>query len=401
MTRARIRFSIRELPEPTTRSSNGGQSLVEFALVLPVILVILMAGIDFGRVYLGWVNLNNTARIAANYAATNATLMAAGNPATLTSYRNLIKQDATTTNCPLPNPIPVNPATMFPNGTALGSRAHVDITCHFQLMTPIISNIIGNPVNVTAAADFPIRTGILAGVPGGGTSGVHAAFNISPTGGEAPQTITFSDVSTGSITSWEWDLDGNGTVDSTAPGNQTFPYTLAGVYHPTLTVSDGLSTDTATRTITITAPPGPVVNFTATPGSGPELLDVAFTNNSTGTAPLTYAWDFGDGTTSTAQTPPSKNYPAGTWTITLKVTDGAGLFNTGQVTILVSSNQCVVPNFVGRDSNGSIESDWKKAGFDTSVIFNPLSPPKYSIASQTPAAGTQQPCNGTVLTVKK
>ena len=48
-----------------------GQSMVEFALVLPVLLVLLMIATDFGRAYLGWVNLNRAAREAANYAAQN------------------------------------------------------------------------------------------------------------------------------------------------------------------------------------------------------------------------------------------------------------------------------------------------------------------------------------------
>ena len=32
-----------------------GQSLVEFALVLPMILLLMLIAIDFGRVFLGWV----------------------------------------------------------------------------------------------------------------------------------------------------------------------------------------------------------------------------------------------------------------------------------------------------------------------------------------------------------
>ena len=44
------------------RDRSLGQSIVELALILPVILLILMVGLDFGRVFLGWVNLNNTAR---------------------------------------------------------------------------------------------------------------------------------------------------------------------------------------------------------------------------------------------------------------------------------------------------------------------------------------------------
>ena len=40
-----------------------GQSVVEFALVVPLLLLLTMTAIDFGRVFLGWVGLNNAARV--------------------------------------------------------------------------------------------------------------------------------------------------------------------------------------------------------------------------------------------------------------------------------------------------------------------------------------------------
>ena len=55
--------------EVGNRQRSRGQSVVEFALMLPIFLILIFGGIDFGRVFLGWINLNNTARIAANYAA--------------------------------------------------------------------------------------------------------------------------------------------------------------------------------------------------------------------------------------------------------------------------------------------------------------------------------------------
>ncbi len=53
------------------KDRSRGQSLVEFALVLPMILLLMLIALDFGRVFLGWVALNNSARVAANYAAMN------------------------------------------------------------------------------------------------------------------------------------------------------------------------------------------------------------------------------------------------------------------------------------------------------------------------------------------
>ena len=49
-----------------------GQSLTEFALFLPVLLLLVLVALDFGRVYLGWINLQQMTRVAAGFAADNA-----------------------------------------------------------------------------------------------------------------------------------------------------------------------------------------------------------------------------------------------------------------------------------------------------------------------------------------
>ena len=67
--------------------------------------------------------------------------------------------------------------------------------------------------------------------------------------------ITFSDISTGSPTSWTWDFgDGN----SSTLQNPTHTYSSAGTYNVSLTVSDGASTDSETKTAFITV--GSTVN---------------------------------------------------------------------------------------------------------------------------------------------
>jgi PKD repeat protein len=386
------------------RSRTLGQSLVEFALVLPVLLVIVMMGLDFGRVFLGWVNLNNTARIAANYAATTATQFATGSgplyDAAFDNYYALVQRDAQSINCALP-PKGSFPPPSYPSGTSLGQPAHVEITCRFGLLTPIISNILGTPINVSASSDFPIRTGIIAGTPtGGGGSGVTASFNISPTGGVAGVTVNFTDTSTGSPTSYQWDFDGDGSVDSTVANGNSFQYTMPGSYVAKLTVSDGLSTDSFTRTINISAPPGPVVNFTATPASGPDPLHVTFTNSSTGSGTLTYLWDLGDGSpTVTTLVPSPHDYGPGTWIVKLTVTDGFGTSNSATKTITVSTLQCTVPDFVGLSTAANIQGLWSGAGFTTSVIFQPIAPPDYTIKKQQLKKNTQQACHTAVQTV--
>lgn len=79
---------------------------------------------------------------------------------------------------------------------------------------------------------------------------VHAAFRTAENVGATPFVVEFEDLSTPTntteITSWEWDLDGDGTIDSTDP-EPVWTYPGVGTYSVTLTVSDGTETHTTTR----------------------------------------------------------------------------------------------------------------------------------------------------------
>jgi Flp pilus assembly protein TadG len=148
-----------------------GQSLVEFAIAFPVVMLMILFGIDFGRVFTGWVTLNNAIREAANFAAINPN--AWGSPGSATAqaeFIRLVNAESANINCTLPNPLPV---PTFPTGTDIGSPAVVSITCRFSLITPIVGNILGSQINVSASASFPIRSGLIGD---GTTRGGLASF---------------------------------------------------------------------------------------------------------------------------------------------------------------------------------------------------------------------------------
>jgi Flp pilus assembly protein TadG len=154
-----------------------GQSLVEFAISFPVLMLMILFGIDFGRVFLGWITLNNTVREAANYAAINpAAWTAPENAAAQAEYARLITSEAAGINCTLPTTLP---RPSFPSGTTIGSPATVAISCKFSLITPLISSLLGNQVNVSASAAFPIRSGLIAGTGYGG--GLASFVPVVPT----------------------------------------------------------------------------------------------------------------------------------------------------------------------------------------------------------------------------
>jgi len=56
-----------------TGRREGGQSLVEFALVLPIFLLVLFAIVDFGMGFHAWITITNSAREGARLGAVRAT----------------------------------------------------------------------------------------------------------------------------------------------------------------------------------------------------------------------------------------------------------------------------------------------------------------------------------------
>ncbi|HEX5689850.1 MAG TPA: metallophosphoesterase, partial [Roseiflexaceae bacterium] len=81
-----------------------------------------------------------------------------------------------------------------------------------------------------------------------------ANFSASPTSGSAPLAVQFSDTSTGSPTSWQWDFDNNGSTDSTAQ-NPSFSFANAGTYSVKLTVTNAGGSNSTTKSgfITVTS----------------------------------------------------------------------------------------------------------------------------------------------------
>jgi len=161
-----------------------------------------------------------------------------------------------------------------------------------------------------------------------------ADFAATPLLGTAPLTVTFTDRSTGSITSRSWNF---GDGSSSLLQNPSHVYTTPGTYTVSLTVAGPGGSNTATRAglITVSAPSAPpVAGFNATPVTGNAPLSVTFTDATVG-AVTSWAWSFGDGTTSTVQSPVHVYTAAGTYTVSLTAT-GAGGSNTATRASLIT-----------------------------------------------------------------
>ena len=232
------------------------------------------------------------------------------------------------------------------NTSAVQNPKHTYPTAGTYTVTLTVTNAAGS--NTVTKTNY-----ISAGAAAAQTP--VAAFSASPTSGNAPLNVTFTDSSTGSPTAWKWNL-GDGT-NSTVQ-NPVHKYSAAGTYTVTLTATNAASSNTLTKTSYIivgtTAAQTPVAAFSASPTSGNAPLDVTFTDSSTGT-PTAWSWNFGDGATSAVQNPKHTYPTAGTYTVTLTVTNAAGS-NTATKSAYITAGttaQKPVVNFWGTPRSGN------------------------------------------------
>jgi PKD repeat protein len=403
---------IRSSRHRRDRDRSLGQSLVEFAIVLPIILFLTLIALDFGRVYLGWINLQSMSRIAANLAANNPTAWANNDTAVKAKYQNQIRNDAAATNCTLPKVggVETAPDPTFSdtggNGSTedIGDEAHVSLSCTFNLITPGVSNLLGGTLVVSSSSVFPVKTGMTDPGAGGGIPGVapNAAFTgngvIAPStiSGVAPFNVQFRDTSGGNPTQWLWVFN-DGTPNSIAQDPPLHTFLLPGTYVVTMTASNSYGSSTASMGVTVLAPS--TVDFTANQTSGTAPLAVTFTSTSSpgGTA---YAWNFGAGQgTGTGATASHTYNTPGTYTVSLTVTYPV----IGDVTttktnyISVGVGLCTVPHLDGVRRNNA-QATWNAALFTGTVTDGPSAPSgNYIIKSQSLTATSQVPCTSSVV----
>jgi hypothetical protein len=155
---------------PTERSRRG-QALVETALVLPILAVLMVMALDFGRVFFGWIALQNAARIGADFAASVPDAWdSPGVASDRARYVQLVQDDLETINCTLADggAIP-DPAFEDTGGNGDphddGDYAVVDLQCEFGLITPLAEAILGGPVAMAAHEEFPIHVRHVQGIP--------------------------------------------------------------------------------------------------------------------------------------------------------------------------------------------------------------------------------------------
>jgi PKD repeat protein len=185
------------------------------------------------------------------------------------------------------------------------------------------------------------------------------------------QTVNFTDLSTNLPAAWAWNF-GDGSPISTSQ-NPTHTYTNPGPFTVCLIVGSTCGADTLCQTV-ISGCNTPIANFNSTTSN----LTATFTDLSTN-APTTWAWTFGDGNTSSLQSPNHTYTAPGTYNVCLTASSSCGT-TTFCSTVIVTCPAPVVnftssvtgltANFTNTSINATSFS-WAFGDGGTSSLQNP------------------------------
>jgi PKD repeat protein len=171
------------------------------------------------------------------------------------------------------------------------------------------TDTISHPITVSAANVAPT-----------------AAFTSGVSNLTASLDASASADSDGTIASYAWDF---GDTQTGSGVTTSHLYAAAGTYTVSLTVTDDKgATRTITHPVTVAAANvSPTAAFTSTVSNLAASFDGSTSTDSDGTI-ASYAWNFGDGQTGSGATVAHSYAAAGTYTVSLTVTDNKGATDT-------------------------------------------------------------------------
>ncbi len=242
----------------------------------------------------------------------------------------------------------------------------------------------------------------------------HINFSATPRDACASTTITFSDLSTmsngGLINDWFWQFGDGGT---STDQNPTYNYNDTGYFNVTLYAYNYGCSDTLMIPNYMHILPPIAIFDTAFFCNDP--MKRRFIDKSIG--PLTWAWNFGDGATSTAQNPSHIYADTGIYKVSLKVTNGAcdytkkmdvPIINEKPVLTTTDTTSCILTRIkfeiIGTRRSNIQSYIWLPYGLGNDSIVNV----SYAIAQYYNTAGTRNVavvltdilnCRDTVFTI--
>ncbi|MDE1838149.1 MAG: PKD domain-containing protein, partial [Euryarchaeota archaeon] len=165
--------------------------------------------------------------------------------------------------------------------------------------------------NVTISVSPPPLTASSSASTYSGTAPLSVGFNGSAAGGTPPY-------------SWSWNF---GDTSSGTSRNPTHVYGSPGSFSAQLTVQDAAGRTASAAALTITVSSVGTVTVSASSSASTTVVGGPLTFSATasgGTAPYTWLWNFGDGTTSAQQNPTHTYSATGTYNVVASATDSGG-----------------------------------------------------------------------------
>jgi RHS repeat-associated protein len=205
-----------------------------------------------------------------------------------------------------------------------------------------------------------------------------AGFTATPASGNMPLAVAFNGSGSsdpdGDTMKFSWDF-GDGSHGSGQIISHT--YTGHGVFEAVLTVTDSPgAVGTARRTISVNAPPLASFSTSAVSGEAPLTVNYDATGSTDPDGSISaFSWDFGDGVTGSGQTVSHTFLSAGTYSVTLTVTDNSSATGTATTNIAVLSP---VPGALPPDPSDVATvisaSEATRVGISTAFLYTGATP---------------------------
>jgi PKD repeat protein len=209
-----------------------------------------------------------------------------------------------------------------------------------------------------------------------------ASFLATPVVQQYPNaTVNINNTSAPGPWSYAWAFGDGNTSNQEEPVQHT--YGTWGEFTITLVVGGALCSDTLTQVIEIT-PPAPTASFI---GSAEGCVPLTITFQNTSLMAESYAWNFGDGGTSSADSPTYTYFQPGIYTVSMTATSPQGGLNTAikvdsivvhpsaSAFFVLQPNNVIIPNepvFTYNLSGNATNYQWDFGDGNTSTEFSPV-----------------------------